>query len=300
MRDGRARAFGAMDGDDDDGYHFYGDDDDVGGGGGGLGAAGDGGARRRARDGGDDDDDDDLEPEAYGDGDDEFGGEDEVNLDEAYEPVDSDVMRLKRAWVQERLAPEILEHQTELVDAVKSAIETQEERIEREQENENRDASDNIVTNIYWMELNRVKYLLREYLRTRLRKMERHALFIFEDETSRAKLSSAELKYLEDYNNAVHEHLKGVLYELPEHYRSHVVQQIGNDDDDDKDQSMKPEPNLDGFVFFRIREDVGNFLPGGAMSEDDAVELKRGLILLAKYSAFKDLLDTDPPKAELV
>ena len=271
-------------------YHFYGDDDD-----GGDGRDGGDGARARVdgRSAGDDDMD---EPEAYGE---DALGDDEVNLDEGYEPVDSDVMRLKRAWVQERLAPEILEHQTELVDAVKRAIETQEERIEREQENENRDASDNIVTNIYWMELNRVKYMLREYFRTRLRKMERHALFIFEDATTREKLSSAELKYLEDYNSAVHEHLRSVLKELPDQYDSDVVQQIGQDEED-KTQSMKPEPNLDGFVFFRIREDIGNFLPGGATSDDDAVELERGQILLAKYSAFKDLLNTEPPKAELV
>ena len=61
--------------------------------------------RRRASD------DDDDEPRTMSDADDD---EDDarrmrsLNLDEAFEPVTSPVMRLKRAWVRERLAPEMM------------------------------------------------------------------------------------------------------------------------------------------------------------------------------------------------
>ena len=126
------------------------------------------------------------EPRQYGDGNDDddadvFGEEARSgNLDAHYEPVDSEVMRLKRAWVQERLSPEMLPHEGALWEAVKEAVETQEDVLtQRASERAERggsetDVSDKVLDDVMWMEVNRVKYLLREYLRTRLVKIEAH------------------------------------------------------------------------------------------------------------------------------
>lgn len=249
------------------------------------------------------------EPRAYDDGggaddddDDVFGDEArERNFDACYEPVDSEVMRLKRAWVQERLSPEMLPHEGALWASVKEAVETQEEALERrardrvERGGAETDASDKLLDDIMWMEVNRVKYLLREYLRTRLVKIEAHALH-FAGEGWDA-LSEDERRYVEGYVGAVEEHSKSVLNELPESYRD-LDKENSTGEETAETSKMIPRPNLDGFAFFRIREDVASYQPEDA--DCDPMDLKRGQIIMGKYSMFRSLTKTDPPTAELV
>lgn len=49
--------------------------------------------------------------------------------------------------------------------------------------------------NIYEMEIQRLRFLLRSYLRTRLSKLERHTAFYLQTERMRANLSVAELSF---------------------------------------------------------------------------------------------------------
>ena len=232
-----------------------------------------------------------------------------LNLDEAFEPVTSPVMRLKRAWVRERLAPEMMTREDALVEAVKTAVEAQERALTRRAETRAErgggaeDASEKLMDNVMWVEVNRIKYLLREYARTRLRKIEAHAFyFILTEEGQEAVERAVERGGAEstsvEYATAVSEHYENVLKELPEQYRD-AVKEFATDDE--RGSAMISKPNTDSFVFFRFREDVVNFATGeDDDGNTDSVDLKRGAILLAKYSMFKDLLHTDPPKAELV
>tara|TARA_B110000003_G_scaffold22398_1_gene21583 strand:- start:8450 stop:9274 length:825 start_codon:yes stop_codon:yes gene_type:complete len=255
--------------------------------------------------------DDEDEPRTMSDEDDEE--EDarrmrNLNLDEAFEPVTSPVMRLKRAWVRERLAPEMMTREDALVEAVKTAVEAQERALTRRAETRAErgggaeDASEKLMDNVMWVEVNRIKYLLREYARTRLRKIEAHAFYFMRTEEGQERLSErlseAEQKYVWEYANAVREHYENVLKELPDGYR-HPVNEFATDEEGGS--AMISKPKTDSFVFFRFREDVVNFVTGeDDDGNTDSVDLKRGAILLAKYSMFKDLLHTDPPKAELV
>jgi len=250
------------------------------------------------------------EPRAYDDGggadddDDVFGDEArERNFDACYEPVDSEVMRLKRAWVQERLSPEMLPHEGALWASVKEAVETQEDVLERrardrvERGGAETDASDKLLDDIMWMEVNRVKYLLREYLRTRLMKIEAHALHCAVHGETWDALSEDERRYVTGYVGAVEEHSKSVLNELPESYRD-LDKENSTGEETAETSNMIPRPNLDGIAFFRIREDVASYQPEDA--DCDPMNLKRGQIIMGKYSMFRSLTKTDPPTAELV
>jgi GINS complex subunit 4 len=250
------------------------------------------------------------EPRAYDDGggadddDDVFGDEArERNFDACYEPVDSEVMRLKRAWVQERLSPEMLPHEGALWASVKEAVETQEDVLERrardrvERGGAETDASDKLLDDIMWMEVNRVKYLLREYLRTRLMKIEAHALHCAVHGETWDALSEDERRYVTGYVGAVEEHSKSVLNELPESYRD-LDKENSTGEETAETSNMIPRPNLDGFAFFRIRKDVASYQPEDA--DCDPMNLKRGQIIMGKYSMFRSLTKTDPPTAELV
>ena len=144
--------------------------------------------------------DDEDEPRTMSDEDDEE--EDarrmrNLNLDEAFEPVTSPVMRLKRAWVRERLAPEMMTREDALVEAVKTAVEAQERALTRRAETRAErgggaeDASEKLMDNVMWVEVNRIKYLLREYARTRLRKIEAHAFYFILTEEGQERLTRA-------------------------------------------------------------------------------------------------------------
>jgi len=266
---------------DADGYEFYGDD-----------------VERRPGDARVDDMDD--EDARQDDDDDDF--EREFAPESAY-------ARVKHAWMRERLAPEILSYIDDDARELKRAIDAQEQRLEREQAREGKDQATEICLNAMWTELHRAKYVLREYLRTRLRKIEKYAMFIaLDDEDERgswARLSEAEQRYVTNYLAAVTEHSRSVLDGLPENYRDLIKEHDDNDEMSQaelRESKMVSKPNLDAAVFFRFREDVGNFLLDENAAEDGerSIELRRGQILLAKYSMFKELLETEPPKAELV
>ena len=224
----------------------------------------------------------------------------EMNLDEGYEPVTNEVMMLKKAWVQERLAPELLEYKALLVDAVKAMVDAQERAVEeRERAAAEGGGDDNsnaakIINNLLWVELNRVKYLLREYMRTRLRKIETYAWHLYTTPDAAKALGPAEKKYLEAYLGAVFDHMQSALEVLPEGYKNLLKEYDAGEEEEA--EWMKPKPDLDSLVFFRFRQDVNNYLAPG---DDEPVDIARGNIVMAKYSMFKPLTEMDPPMAEL-
>ena len=137
---------------------------------------------------------------------------------------------------------------------------------------------------------------MREYLRTRLVKIEAHAMHFVGDEAAWAKLGEHERRYAEGYVGAMEEHSKSVLNELPESYRDLDKENSGGEETRETSK-MIPRPDLDGFVFFRIRTDKPSYQPEGA---DEPMDLERGQIIMGKYSMFRSLTQTDPPAAELV
>ena len=47
------------------------------------------------------------------------------------------------------------------------------------------------MDNVMWVEVNRIKYLLREYARTRLRKIEAHAFYFILTEEGREAVDAS-------------------------------------------------------------------------------------------------------------
>ena len=73
---------------------------------------------------------------------------------------------------------------------------------------------------LYQMEIDRVKYLLASYLRTRLRKIEKFVFHILGSEEEFSKLSSNEVAFASKYMEAVERHLKeSCLDQIPDKFR---------------------------------------------------------------------------------
>ncbi|KAJ2835028.1 GINS complex subunit [Coemansia furcata] len=126
-----------------------------------------------------------------------FGAEEEdaeLNIDkEADEDEDDDVdvaeddlSVLMRSWVNERSSPEILEYEGATIENLMELVDFQTQKMATQQA---------AIANILKMDVDRVKYLVRSYLRTRLSKIEENARHYIKDTMYSERLSQNELEY---------------------------------------------------------------------------------------------------------
>ncbi|KAK3264793.1 hypothetical protein CYMTET_26488, partial [Cymbomonas tetramitiformis] len=140
--------------------------------------------------------------------------------------------------------------------------------------------------------LNRAKYLIRSYLRTRLAKIEAHVMHILMPENGLHELlSDAEQDYAAKYTGIVDEHFhSAVLGRMPGRFDS-LVQQMAPEDEgeegaeEERRFDMVPSPDLDNFVFARPLEDVGQLEIGG-----DTIDLAQSSLYIIRYRPIRGLL----------
>ncbi|EFA79483.1 GINS complex subunit 4 [Heterostelium album PN500] len=76
------------------------------------------------------------------------------------------LQKLKQSWINEKSTPDILPYRRELVSDIMEEIQTKEELCTSDIKN----PAMQFTANIYEMEIERLKYLIKSYLRTRLQK----------------------------------------------------------------------------------------------------------------------------------
>jgi GINS complex subunit 4 len=122
---------------------------------------------------------------------------------------DTDVSRLKRAYVNEKCAPEILPFEHDLMRRVTESVDAQESTVAASRAAAGSGASsatDDLTAHVYHAELNRIRFLMRAYYRARLRKIETHAVHCLKEPDVLERLSDLEQRYASDYANIVEEH----------------------------------------------------------------------------------------------
>ncbi|KAG2261121.1 hypothetical protein Bca52824_068200 [Brassica carinata] len=135
----------------------------------------------------------------------------------------SDVELLKRAWRNEKAAPEILPYEGALVERAKGQIELVEENIEDYVKN----GIDPLVVSLYQMDLDRTQFLLRSYLRVRLLKIEKFMFHILKSEEAESRLSEQEKVFARRCAEDLAKHFEeSVLLKLPENYQSVLKQSL--------------------------------------------------------------------------
>ena len=219
---------------------------------------------------------------------------------------------LKRAWNDEKNAPILLKFKSTEVANFQSLLASREREIEALENaaNESGDGNEMLLSAIGREELNRAKYVLRSYLRTRIKKIQQFPVHVLQqwkeknpEETD--VISGKELAFTVELVKAYEEHAKSVLanFPLPE-YQS-AFMEFGDDKNEDEELTMVSHPNeANKMVFIRILEDVGLLKYDDGTDEGDAVDLKKGMILFCKFKQFKGLLETSEeggtPRAELL
>ncbi|KAK6254356.1 hypothetical protein SCA6_015661 [Theobroma cacao] len=200
----------------------------------------------------------------------------------------TDVELLKRAWRNEKAAPEILPFEEALVKRAKEQIQLMEETVDEFEES----GHDPLIASLYQMDLDRAQFLLRSYLRVRLQKIEKLMFYIWKSDTYHHRLSTEEEKFAERCIRDIGKHLEEtVLSKLPDNYQSLLKQSIISEEDD-----MVPEPQLDTFVVAKCQRATRPlFLDGSRQSagfdnRDDHFQMVPGDLCILRYRPFQEEL----------
>ncbi|KAL0132844.1 hypothetical protein PUN28_000504 [Cardiocondyla obscurior] len=170
------------------------------------------------------------------------------------------LQEIENAWMNERFAPEILSHHSELVDCMLQQIAHMEENVKR------LDKSD-LRALVHRMELDRIKYMISSYLRARLEKIELYTIHILSEEASRspeeAYLTPGELRFAKKYLANLEKLFKTV-------------------------NRLTVKPNLQAHVFLRANQRITGVVLPGTLNEE--VDFEEGSQHIIQYSAVAHLV----------
>ncbi|XP_055972841.1 DNA replication complex GINS protein SLD5 [Sorex fumeus] len=189
------------------------------------------------------------------------------------------IEKLEQAWLNEKFAPELLESKSEIVECVIEQLEHMEENLRRAKR-------EDLKVSIHRMEMERIRYVLSSYLRSRLMKIEKFFPHILEKEKTShegdpSSLSPEEFTFAKEYMANTETYLKNVaLKHMPPN-----LQKV------DLLRSV-PKPDLDSYVFLRVKERQENILvePETDEQRDYVIDLEEGSQHLIRYKTIAPLV----------
>ena len=125
-----------------------------------------------------------------------------------------DIERLKLALFNEKLAPALLPHNDDLVIRIKELTNEQSNMIAELEATA--EPTSMLQRSLYEMELERVNYMLRSYMRTRLIKISRFSIYLVTSDETRAVLSENELDFLKRYLQMYRQHVDREIWDTAE------------------------------------------------------------------------------------
>ncbi|XP_013195017.1 DNA replication complex GINS protein SLD5 [Amyelois transitella] len=205
---------------------------------------------------------------------------DDIELSDEEEEITADTVlkTLQSAWQNERLAPEILPHRNDMVECMLGQIQHMERNI-------NKLPKTDLRASIHKMELSRIKFIICNYLRTRISKIEKYCIPILNEEKQRIEsgtnyLTPSEFNYAQEYLLNMENHLKTVILDkVPNNMQSFEM------------NKMAVHPNLQTHVFLRANESVaGVVLEDIFGDQDEEIDLEAGSQHILQYKPISDLV----------
>uniref|UniRef100_T1ISP2 DNA replication complex GINS protein SLD5 n=1 Tax=Strigamia maritima TaxID=126957 RepID=T1ISP2_STRMM len=200
--------------------------------------------------------------------------------DDDEEPMTSveSLAALEEAWLNEELSPELLEHKSELVECLQGQVKHMEENIARLTKGD-------LLISVHKMEIDRVNYIIRSYLKCRLKKIEQCSSHILgkEAQTDRDdRFSEAELQFTQEHLSSIEDHLKMLaLQHMPATFKTFP-----------EGIKKMATPKRDTYVFLKMNQSV----PGLAMIDDtieggeEIVDLDEGSQHIMRYKSIAHLI----------
>ncbi|KAL2920042.1 GINS complex subunit [Polyrhizophydium stewartii] len=203
-----------------------------------------------------------------------------------------------RLWINERAAPELLPFQHNTVAALRDILEKQQDELDSREFSTPDDA---FIKYVSQLELERIRFVLRSYMRIRLRKIERFSQYLVTDPEQRFKLSDAELDFAEGF-----QHLVGT------YHRQSFLDMLPADMQALDDPEMIGRPPMKNAVFCRVNQDVGELqisprrvrlvaaavlilatprLTGVCSAYSETIVMKKDQMYLLRYSSVRGLVE---------
>ena len=189
--------------------------------------------------------------------------------------------QLVRCMVNERMAPEVLPFATDVMARALLGLERQQQWLLDCHELELTDLDFKLQLMVAETEIERLNYLVRVYLRTRLAKLDRFTAFYLMDQ---------QLVLSEDEVDYVTRHFRMLNRLYTESFLKRMPAELALLDDNKGGEQMVETPDLDQPVFFQY---VGTVLVELELGGEDVLELHQGGIYVARYAAIKPYLETN-------
>ncbi|ODV63895.1 DNA replication protein SLD5 [Ascoidea rubescens DSM 1968] len=191
--------------------------------------------------------------------------------------------KLVQIWISERMSPELLPYESELIETILKRLRSQVEIIELNSiELEKNDKDIKLKLLIIESEIERINFLVRSYLRLRLFKIDEYNLFINNSDQEMVKLSKNELNYMVN-------HFKTICQLYNDSFLKNVPEHLQLLDDESGGISMINKPDLDKMVFIKVINEIAEEITVG---EDDKVELEKDFIYAIRYRSVKRYIDS--------
>lgn len=129
------------------------------------------------------------------------------------------------------MAPELLPYQHALVETICKQITQKDREIQNRAQSKKNNGDERFYLNILRMEVERIKYVLKAYLRARIIKIERHLLFIVEKDKA-SLLSPGEMEYAWTLYESKKEHFKTEFFDK-------ISKKLNNMEEDIQDSMSK-------------------------------------------------------------
>ncbi|XP_078421358.1 DNA replication complex GINS protein SLD5 [Cetorhinus maximus] len=189
------------------------------------------------------------------------------------------IAKLEEAWLNEKFSPDLLQSKSEIVECVMEQLDHMEQNLQRAREGD-------LKVTIHRMEMERIRYVLSSYLRSRLQKIEKFFPHILEKEKSRLEvepsyLSPQEFAFAKEYTANCETYLKSLaLKHMPPNLQMLDLLKAA------------PKPNLDSFVFLTVKERQENILvePETEDQREYTVDLEEGSQHLMRYKTIAPLV----------
>ncbi|KTW28789.1 hypothetical protein T552_01419 [Pneumocystis carinii B80] len=228
----------------------------------------------------------------------------DLNLDTFFElqnpspdqnDTNNDLSELIKTWISERTAPEILPCQTTLLDKMMQRIQQQISfliilipfiKLTLQTELIELKIGQDIKTNFRMIliqtEIERIKYIIRSYLQTRIYKLDKYGIYILQTPECLARLSSIEIEYLKKHQDILMNYYTSAVLK-------HLPKKLQRLDDTQGGVSMIEKPDLDRAIFCRVINTVEQDIP---ISRNETITLNKGNIYLLKYRIIRSFLRT--------
>ncbi|XP_055953667.1 DNA replication complex GINS protein SLD5-like [Argiope bruennichi] len=188
------------------------------------------------------------------------------------------VEKLEEVWVNEKLAPDLLQYESDVVEIIFDQIQHMETNLQKIEKKDFR-----VV--FHEMELDRIKYVLSSYLRIRLEKIEKFGFNLLhqesQDETNLDLMSEEERNYAQEFTSNVKKYLHVVaLKNMPVNMQNIKFEEICSKAQMDRSVFIKVKTDCPGVVI----EDFSDY------GEEEIVDLAAQSQHILRYRPVASLL----------